>query len=87
VEAEAILANLRNPVQPKGESRPKNQRQIEKQQGVQQCRRIATERHPNIQMILPLAKIGFALLKRARRSREQIEPHPREIDSDFARLA
>jgi hypothetical protein len=52
-------------VQPKGESRLKKQCQID-QHEVQQFRWIATERYPNIQMILPLAEIGFALSQRAR---------------------
>src|SRR6266478_5386877 len=35
----------------------KRQYQIEQQRAVQQFRRIATEKNPNIQMILPLADI------------------------------
>jgi hypothetical protein len=35
----------------------KRQYQIEQQRAVQQFRRIATEKNPNIQMIIPLADI------------------------------
>ena len=35
----------------------KRRYQIEQQRAVQQFRRLATERNPNIQMVLPLAEI------------------------------
>jgi hypothetical protein len=51
------LAEGRFFCQEKGESRYEEAYQIEKQRAVQQFRRIATEKNPTIQMILPLAEI------------------------------
>jgi hypothetical protein len=44
----------------------KRQYRIEQQRAVQQCRRLATEPNPKIEMILPLAEIVSLLQQGAR---------------------